>query len=118
MIASYNNRCESNNSKATKSPETLLVGTLSQVPILPMSKYKITSHRHHPPGHQMGEREEDESTADVEDIVGGQAHHQKVEVPLASSATEHQNADGVADEADAEHYQLKKYHYYLHSYFI
>ena len=55
----------------------------------------------------MGEREEDESTADVEDIVGGQAHHQKVEVPLASSATEHQNADGVADEADAEHDQLK-----------
>ena len=56
----------------------------------------------------MGEREEDESTADVEDIVGGQAHHQEVEVPLASPAAEHQDAYGVADEADAEHYQLKK----------
>ena len=117
MIASYN-RCESNNSKATKSPETLLVGTLSQVPILSVSKYKITSHRHHPPGHQMGEREEDEGTADVEDIVGGQTHHQEMEVSLSSPAAEHQDADGVADEADAEHYQLKKYHYYLHSYFI
>ena len=66
----------------------------------------------------MGEREEDEGTADVEDIVGGQTHHQEVEVPLASPAAEHQDADGVADEADAEHYQLKKYHYYLPSHFI
>ena len=55
----------------------------------------------------MGEREEDEGTADVEDIVGGQTHHQEMEVSLSSPAAEHQDADGVADEADAEHDQLK-----------
>ena len=61
----------------------------------------------------MGEREEDESTADVEDIVGGQTHHQEMEVSLSSPAAEHQDADGVADEADAEHDQLKINHLYL-----
>lgn len=75
-----------------------------------MSNYKNTSHD--PPGHQMGQREEDESTADVEEIVGGQTHHQEVEAPLASSEAEHQDADGVADEADAEHDQLKIYRHF------
>ena len=60
----------------------------------------------------MGQREEDESTADVEEIVGGQAHHQEVEAPLASSEAEHQDADGVADEADAEHDELKIYRHF------
>ena len=60
----------------------------------------------------MGQREEDESTADVEKIVGGQTHHQEVEAPLASSEAEHQDADGVADEADAEHDQLKIYRHF------
>ena len=85
-----------------------------------MSRDKLGTHVTitHPPGHQMGEREEDEGTADVEDIVGRQTHHQEMEVSLSSPAAEHQDADGVADEADAEHDQLKICHYYLHSHFI
>ena len=80
----------------------MLVGTFS-----PYSYYRCQKNTSDPPGHQMGKREEDESTADVEEIVGGQTHHQEVEAPLASSEAEHQDTDGVADEADAEHDQLK-----------